>query len=43
MQLLKQETTDLVFLSEEGLAKGMTSHVLARFAVDGSEETAKAH
>ncbi len=42
MALLEQETSDLVFLGEEELAKGMASHVLARFAVDG-EQAAKAH
>jgi CPA2 family monovalent cation:H+ antiporter-2 len=42
MQLLKQETSDLVFLGEEELAKGMTSHVLERFAV-GTEQAVKTH
>jgi CPA2 family monovalent cation:H+ antiporter-2 len=40
MQLLKQEiqktpeSSDLVFLGEEELAKGMTNHVLARFSAE---------
>ncbi|MBC3872538.1 YbaL family putative K(+) efflux transporter [Undibacterium flavidum] len=42
MALLKQETSDLVFLGEEELAKGMTNHVLARFAAD-AEHVVKAH
>jgi CPA2 family monovalent cation:H+ antiporter-2 len=42
MQLLKEETqanSDIVFLGEEELAKGMTNHVLTRFLAD----TAKDH
>lgn len=42
MQLLKEEiqaNSDIVFLGEEELAKGMTNHVLTRFLAD----TAKAH
>jgi len=45
MQLLRQETqdtSDLVFLGEEELAKGMTSHVLARFSAD-VKQTVKTH
>lgn len=41
MQLLKEETqanSDMVFLGEEELAKGMTNHVLTRFLADAAKD-----
>lgn len=41
MQLLKEETqanSDVVFLGEEELAKGMTNHVLTRFLADAAKD-----
>jgi CPA2 family monovalent cation:H+ antiporter-2 len=42
MQLLQQESSDLVFLAEDELAKGMTNHVLTRISAQ-AEQTVKAH